>query len=111
MDGIYTTGNVLITDHISDEVPNKEAYLITNRLLDGSWHMQTIGEPAAEIDLAAYTELSGLQTLNTLQATGTQIKIIARGQSYEGYIQGKIAWAETAPGYYQGTMKILIAGV
>lgn len=107
-DGVFKTDNTLITDHIRDEIPNKEAFQIVNRLLDGSWTMQTIGQPASEMNLTVYGDLTAVNALNQIQGAGIEIKIVSRGASRKGVIDGQVAWSESAPGYYQGNMRVLV---
>ena len=108
VDGIYTMGDVLITDHIRDEIPGIETSHIKNRLLDGSWHLQTVGAGSKDIQLTVYGSLEAVNILNNLQSLGTPVKVRSREESKVGFIDGRISWSEEAPNYYRGSMTVLV---
>lgn len=108
-DGIYTTGDLLITDHIQDAIPAWAGIKRTSRLLDGSYVLQTIGNPARKLELTIHGDLAAVERINQAESTGEALKVIARGKTWIGYIEdGPVAWSRSAHEYYAATVAILI---
>jgi len=109
MAALYTTANTLITEHVTSVIPDYEIQEVENRLLDGSFHVQTIGQPArtCAVDLIV-TSTIAKETIDTYKAIKTPVKVTADGKYYIGTIRGLPQWTKNAPGIYQTSLVLLV---
>ena len=109
MAGLYTTSDVLITDKVTSVIPDYEIQEVENRLLDGSFHVQTIGQPArtCAIELMV-TSGAAKETIDTCKSIKTPVKVTGDGKYYIGTIRGVPQWTKNAPGIYQTSLVLLV---
>lgn len=109
------SGDILSIDCLDVSPVLYDSKQVKNRLLDGSYMIQIIGEPACYKEIKALVDLEMLDQLNLMQATCDLIKLIELGKFYIGYIDGEIQWTRLSTGYldgnrrrYSGMIKLLI---
>ena len=76
MTGLYSATNDLITRYVN-VVPKKDTIKVENRLLDGTFHVQTIGTSADLLDvkLQAVNETVRAR-VDTAKATAEEVRIV-----------------------------------
>lgn len=87
-----------------------EANKILSKLLDGSYHIQTVGTPAQYANIRIYAETLAQRDAADLAAAECAILIAQwKGTSYAGYIDGSIDWTPFVTGKSAtGTCRFLI---
>jgi len=63
-----------------------------NRLLDGSYHVQIIGNPMKSIEGTIVSTFNQAQTLNSLVDQGATLVLTFPGKKYLVYIDETVAW-------------------
>ncbi len=109
MQGVYTKDDTLITNTILDAKPDKVTIKVTNQLLDGSWHVQTIGDPAERLTVSIITDYEGMELLNDKESIGEPIKVVTTNPPREwvGIIDAPPGW--TRNGFiYRGEFVLLV---
>lgn len=73
--------------------PAPDANVITTRTLGGSWHVQTVGDPAsvASVQVRA-VGLNALTALQNAYAEGASITVQFDGYNHVGYLPNKPDW-------------------
>lgn len=105
--GIYTTANELISPYVKEAYPVLEITQITRRLLDGSWHIQTIGKAGKRLKIAMSTYEEGKNTIDTIQETGGIVKVVNKDKIWTGYID-TVDWEYVFKGLYNADMQLLV---
>ncbi len=105
--GIYTVDDDLISPYVKEARVEVEVEKVTRRLLDGSWHIQTIGEPSQRLNVKLSTYEGGKQTIDDIYGTGGLIKVASRDKVWTGYIDS-VSWAYVFRGLYNGDMQVLV---
>jgi len=110
MQGIYADGD-LITPDILDVLPSKATHKVTNQLLDGSWHVQTIGSPATRVKVSLVTDWQGMETLNVLESTGGLVQVVTEdpANDWTGIIEAPPSWRKSGKLYF-GEFSLLEVG-
>lgn len=87
-----------------------DANKITSKLLDGSYHVQTVGTPAKYANIRVYAETLAQRDAADLAAAECAILIAEwQGKNYAGYIDGSIDWTPFVTGKSAvGVCKFLI---
>lgn len=65
---------------------------VVSRLLDGSEHVQIIGQPTTRLEVEIIVDLAGREAIDTIDATGASIKVVDEGNTYDGIIISKGSW-------------------
>ena len=107
MPGIYRLDNTLITPYVS-AFPVKEAIRITNRLLDGSYHLQVIGVAANILELELSASALAKTELEEAYLNGTKLKIVLASGIWTGSILELEKWSRLVSNYYKASGKFLI---
>ncbi|HZK44365.1 MAG TPA: hypothetical protein VFC73_08820 [Syntrophomonadaceae bacterium] len=81
-------------------LPIYETNQIENKLLDGSLHIQTIGEPLKIFKVEVLSTKENAEKINEMQNIGEEIYLVAETRKYRGLIRKPIIW--TMKGMYQG---------
>lgn len=88
---------------------------IKNKLLDGSMHIQTIGDPIKYKTFMALANGSHVTMLNLMEARGEPLKLIEDDKYYVGLIDAPIKWDRVSSWYgdktkerHKGDIKIAI---
>jgi hypothetical protein len=110
MASLYDSNDTLITDRVSSVMPGYDVIKVTNRLLDGSYHVQTIGT-AARIVTATFTVTSETtkDTVDLADAQATLLKVTGSSKYYTGIIKDTPSWDRLAPGIYRTTITLLVS--
>lgn len=86
----------------------KSTIQIENRLLDGSYNVQTIGGPSLDIGVEFYCENASRQELQDYANSGTPIKIIYDDNEWVGIIRtGILPYEYVLPCKYKLTFTVL----
>lgn len=95
--------------------PKYEGIQKKNKLLDGSYHIQIIGEPLKYIEFTVIANQYQIETIDLIETVGELIKLIEHDRIYIGLIDGRIDWTRITQGYkdrsrrlYEGKIKIYI---
>lgn len=65
---------------------------LVNRLLDGTYHVQIIGEPAKSIDALVIASFNQAEQLNAMVDQGALMVLVHHNKKYFGYIDEEIGW-------------------
>jgi hypothetical protein len=84
--------DALISDKVILAKPRQETSEVKNRLLDGSWHIQTVGDPAKSFELEFIVYATAQETIDALAADKTPLRLERHGKSYVGIIDGNPDW-------------------
>lgn len=87
--GIYDQNGNLITELIQTATSRPDVVEIKNRLLDGSYHVQTIGEGGTLLDVEAHFTKEQKDTFDLIKRTMSEMKVIFDGKYYKGLIDGQ----------------------
>ena len=82
----------LVSDMVNDVLLHFETIKIKNKLLDGTYHNQTIGKPVRVIDLMCFVDESGKTALDNIEATSSPITLKRDGNYYTGLIAEPPQW-------------------
>lgn len=104
--GVYDLEMNLISDHILDATPGWDSIKIKNRLMDGSYHLQNVGEPARTLNITVSCDRTGVETLDYAEAISKPIKVVVYGREWTGLIDAPINWQRVAVDYYSGEFLI-----
>ena len=63
-----------------------------NRLMDGTYHVQIIGEPIKTIDAVAVASITQAEQLNSMVDQGTLLALVHHSKKYHVYINEAIDW-------------------
>lgn len=94
--GLYSAGGTLITPYVNI-VPKVDTIKVENRLLDGAFHVQTIGTGAKLLDVNLKVTKETLRArLDTAEMNGEEIRIEFDGTYWEGIIRESLEWEKVA---------------
>lgn len=85
-----------VGDLISDKVtaqPKQETTEVVNTLLDGSWHVQTVGNPRSFYEIEFVVSAARQGQVDQYAARKTLLRLERYGVSYTGVIRGDPDWA------------------
>ncbi len=95
-----------------------ESIVKTNKLLDGSYHIQTIGEPLKYIEFIVIANQQQIEKINLMETMGEPLKLVEYERILVGLIAGKVDWRRLTAGYidrtgrlYEGNIKLIITGI
>lgn len=109
MSGLYTPDGSLLTNRVASVIPGYDSIKITNRLLDGSFHIQTIGVGARICKASFFASESAKDTIDIYESTGTPVKVTGSGKYYTGIIKNAPEWERLAPGLYKTSITLLVS--
>lgn len=92
---IYLTNkhNDKLSKGIKDLSPIQyESIQVKNKLLDGSYHIQTIGDPASYIEFVILSNHNQVATISQAQAIGEALKLIVDDKYYIGLLDDRPQW-------------------
>ena len=108
-------GNLLLDyDQIAPVAPADDYIEVENRLLDGTPHLQTIGQPLQSFSFDFYCDGAEKETLDDIAHRKEPVRLERHGKYYDSVIRGSIEWDTVAPGRtvelvdYRGTIEILV---
>lgn len=109
---LYDITNNLITDLVNSAILNPEIIKIKNRLLDGSYHVQSLGSRSNVIDIICYVDKFGKEKIDNLYIVDEPIKLVKDNKYYIGLISEKSEWgifSKGKNGLYETNFKIAVS--
>lgn len=88
--------NELISQHLPSVKPLQETIEVKNRLLDGSWHIQVIGDLAKSWEIEFVIPGDRREIVDTCAARKTVLRLERHGKTYTGIIDGNVDWEQLA---------------
>lgn len=86
--------NELISENLPLVKPMQETIEVEHRLLDGSYLIQTVGNPAKSWELEFVVSGTLREAVDTCAARKTLLRLERHGKSYVGYISGNVDWEQ-----------------
>lgn len=83
---LYNINDDLLTDIVEQSIVNLQPIHIINNVLDGSPHIQVIGDPSKNIDIACLIYEPFKTQLDNIYARGEPVKLVKQGKWYKGLI-------------------------
>ena len=106
---LYTTDGTIITERVTSVIPDYDTIKVVNRLLDGSFHVQTIGQGARICNVALMASETGKETIDIYESTATPVKVTGSGKSYTGIIKDAPDWSLLKPNLYKASIVLLVS--
>ncbi|NDL68015.1 hypothetical protein [Anaerotalea alkaliphila] len=92
-----------------------DATTIKTKLLDGSYHVQTIGTPARYVEFTVQVNPTQADSINLMQSQGETVKLTGYDETFYGKIDEPAAWERITIGYsnrsrvvYEARLKLII---
>jgi len=86
-----SSGNIL-TSRFIKALPRKDAIKIESRLLDGSFHYQTIGLPGTVVELQFIINTEGKEVIDEHESINAPIRVETKDKYYIGSIRQAPVW-------------------
>lgn len=108
--------DALVSDKVTLAKPKQETTEVKNRLLDGSWHIQTVGDPAKSYELEFVVYATAQETIDGYAADKTPLRLHRHGKNYIGIIDGNPDWeqligsTDPAKAKYKCKIVLLVTG-
>lgn len=88
---------------------NSTTRVIERQLLDGSFAVQTVGDPATEVEVEFFCELAARRELQGYANTAALIKVCWEDKIYTGHIRGgRIEWEPFGVDEYKTNFVLLV---
>lgn len=97
-DQLKKTDGTVLSIALEELLPTITGHKIINRLLDGTYHVQTIGEPQKEVNFIVYADKPNMNTINNIWHTGDKLRAEYEGDYFQGYLSNEPKWGVTIPG-------------
>ena len=101
-------GNV-ITNIVNDAILNPDIIKIKNRLLDGTYHIQTIGNRIDTIKVDCYVDKINKDKIDSMYVIDEPIKLLQENKYYIGLIDDKPDWETVSKQLYLASFKLVIS--
>lgn len=95
---LYNSTGDIITNLVSDVLPTVDTNKISNRLLDGSYHIQSIGSDIMQINIVCHLTEAGKSILDRCYATDEPVKLVFYNTYYVGLIMDAPKWVKAFRG-------------
>jgi len=105
--GLYENGE-LLTRYVNI-IAQKEAIKVENKLLDGSFHIQTIGAPADVLNMRIF--VVGEETkekIDEAEALCSEVTVVMNGKYWTGIIRSVPSWQRRSTNVYEAEMTLLV---
>lgn len=86
-----------LTGKLMQAIDSQSIAYVQSRLLDGTYNIQTIGEPSTEINVIFLCENDVRRQLEACAVSGTPLTITFDGDSWNGLIKDAVVPNEIAP--------------
>jgi len=107
---LYETDGTLVTNIIQSVISGYDTIKVVNRLLGGSFHIQTIGQSARIVNVNTATIYEeGKNIIDEYEATATPVKVVLDNKYYIGIIKEAPQWTRIRPGIYQTDLVLLVS--
>lgn len=80
-----------------------DVHQVKNKLLDGSYHIQTIGEPLKYITFEILSNHNQVDLINQAEYKGEELRLIIDDKFYIGKISEKLEWERVTVRYKNAT--------
>lgn len=103
----------LICTNVS--LPKHDVLQVENRLMDGSLHIQTIGQPLKIINLEVLATEINAEKIDEMQAIAEELYFLKPPKKYLGIIRKPMSWVKKGPYIgddtkYLGEIEFVILG-
>jgi hypothetical protein len=105
MSMLLRADNTPIDCIINQTLPYLDVIKVKQRLLDGTVHNQTIGDPVQMVNITLYCDTAGKEIIETAYATGEPLTLIT-DRPYTGTIAEKPSFEVITANFYKGTFVI-----
>lgn len=100
MSALYTSTG-LITNRVT-VTRQKNVNKIVSTLLDGSEHVQIIGEPTTRLHIELFVDITGRNEIDSIDSQGDLIRVIdEEDNEFNGRILSKEYWQKLIKGHYK----------
>lgn len=90
---LLTAAGTIISEKITLVKPRQETTEVVNTMLDGSWHVQTVGNSRAFYELEFVVPAAMMDALNQYAADKTLLRFERYGKTFTGIVRGDPEWA------------------
>lgn len=97
---LYDIEDNLISDLINTAILEPEIIKIKNKLLDGTYHIQSIGSALTIIGITCYVKKTNKEKIDDLYINDEPVKLTKEGKYYIGLISDKPVWSVFTKGTY-----------
>lgn len=119
MNKIETLDGLVLSKICKEVSPLKyESIVKKNKLLDGSYHIQVIGEPIEFLEFTVIANEPQVEKINLMESLGEPIKLIDLDREFIGLIDSPIDWSRLTLGYrdrprrlYEGSLKLILINI
>jgi hypothetical protein len=110
---IEDSQGIEICDVITDLFPSYDTLKVKNRLLDGSYHIQTVGSKILTVSFNCACQHEGMMRLNQIEADSEPITVYYDDDTYTGLIDQISEWDEAVLGekadrYYTARLRVVV---
>lgn len=114
MDRLETLNEEVLSLYIKNLIPSLKGNQVKNRLLDGSLHIQTIGEAIKIITFDIVSNDENMNRINAIEFEGEDVRVLYDDKYYIGKIDNLDDWREALFGkkeerYYVNTLEIAVS--
>lgn len=89
MDRLLDSNDQELSLAIDDLLKNTKGIVVSNQLLDGSYHTQAIGDPNIEIDFSCYADASQRNLIQLGWFEGQPLRLEYEGDYYLGRVKNE----------------------
>jgi len=89
---IYDKNNNVLTPAVGSAVSRPDVIEIKNRLLDGSYHVQAIGDAGTLLDVVAHLTKAEKLVFDNIKRIMDPIRVTFDGRYYVGVIDGELSY-------------------
>jgi len=108
---LYETDDTLITDLVNTAILNPDINQIENRLLDGTYNVQSIGDSLDIIEITCYVTKTNKIVIDDINKICGYIKLVKENKYYTGYITKAMPWnvlTKGTNGLYEGRFRLVV---
>lgn len=105
---LFDSNNVLITDRINEAILNPEIMKVTNKLLDGTYHIQTIGQRIDIISIKCYVTRDKKEMLDNAYVINELIRLDQMGRYYNGFITNMSQWVMLTRNVFEINIELVV---
>lgn len=115
MDRVEDLAENILSIAIYDLIPSLSGHKIKNKLLDGTMHIQTVGDPLSLVSFTIVADGYNMKLINQMDFIGQDIKVFYDNKFYVGLIDSLSNWQEQMFGevdtrLYSATITIVVSG-
>ncbi len=104
--------NKVLSRGIKDISPIQyESIQVKNKLLDGTYHIQTIGEPLKYIEFEILSNHDQVDLINMAEHQGEPLRLTLDNKHYEGLLEEKPDWQRITMRYKESKYRYYTAKI